>query len=101
MAEQILPKGIRFFNKNAKAPDFVIGTLIVTPDDLNAFCIDNPELMTDYNGSKQLKLQVLKSKDGNLYAAVDTWKPDQATAAPASHQGFASEVLPETGDLPF
>jgi len=100
MADQILPKGLRFFNKNDKAPDFVIGTLIVTPDDLNAFCIDNAALLTDYKGTKQLKLQVLKSKDGNLYCAVDTWKPASDPTQSAPLPGKAPE-LPDTCDLPF
>lgn len=72
MAETILPQGIRFFNKKAAQPDFVIGSLVITLDDLQAFCIDKPDLMTEYNGKKQLRLQVLKSKEGNLYASVDT-----------------------------
>jgi hypothetical protein len=75
MADQILPEGIRFFPKNDKAPDFVIGTLVVTLDDLAAFFANRPELLTEYKDKKQLKLQLLKSKDGKLYAAVDTFKP--------------------------
>ena len=96
MAEQILPKGLRFFNKNPNAPDFVIGALVVTMNDLFTFCKENPTLLTEYNGQKQLKLQVLKSKEGNLYAAVDTFKPNtQAVAAPAETK------LPDTNDLQF
>lgn len=98
MAEQILPKGVRLFNKHQNAPDFVIGSLVITPDDLNAFCIDNPGLMSEYNGAKQIRLQVLRSKDGNLYCAVDTYK----AAAPAPQGPMPATVLPETGsDLPF
>lgn len=100
MADQILPKGLRFFNKNDKAPDFVIGTLVVTPDDLNAFCIDNPTLMTEYNGAKQLKLQVLRSKAGHLYCAVDTYKG--ATDGPVEPlKGPVTELPETTSDLPF
>lgn len=99
MADQILPQGVRFFNKNAKAPDFVIGTLVITPDDLNAFCIDNEKLMTEFNGKKQLRMQVLRSKEGNLYAAVDTWKPEVNTP---SQTGFnTAEALPDDSNLPF
>jgi len=101
MADQILPQGVRFFNKKATQPDFVIGALVITPDDLNAFCIDNAGLMTEYNGKKQLRLQVLKSKDGNLYASVDTWKPDGTAPAVSNPlQGPANDV-PSTSDLPF
>ena len=104
MADQILPKGLRMFNKHEKAPDFVIGTLVVTPDDLNAFCIDNETLMTEYNGSKQLKVQILRSKDGELYCAVDTYKPG-IQAAPAHAPGPMDKpaaALPEDDNsLPF
>jgi hypothetical protein len=96
MADQILPQGIRFFNKKPTQPDFVIGALVITLDDLQAFCIDKPELMTEYNGKKQLRLQVLKSKEGNLYASVDTWRPAETTGSLP-----ASNPLPNTDSLPF
>lgn len=96
MADQILPKGVRLFNKHQNAPDFVIGSLIIVPNELVAWLKDQPELMTDYNGTKQVKLQILRSAAGNLYAAVDQFKAtgSQAKAEPAVE-------LPETGDLPF
>ena len=97
MADQILPQGVRFFNKKPTQPDFVIGALVITLDDLQAFCIDKPELMSEYNGKKQLRLQVLKSKDGNLYASVDTWKPDGASTGSLP----AVKKVEEINDLPF
>jgi len=96
MADQILPQGLRFFNKKPTQPDFVIGALVITLDDLQAFCIDKPELMTEYNGKKQLRLQLLKSKDGNLYASVDTWKPAETTGSLP-----AAKAAEEINDLPF
>ena len=102
MADQILPKGIRFFNKHQNAPDFVIGTAVITLNDLVTFCKENESLLSEYNGQKQIRLQVLKSKDGNLYCAVDTYKNTQAAPpAPASQQGFPVEELPDNSDLPF
>jgi hypothetical protein len=94
-----LVSGIRYFHKNDKQPEWVLGELIITPDDLNAFCIDNPGLMTEYNGNKQLKLQILKSKDGKPYLKVNTWQP--AAPAPASQQGFATEEVEDISQLPF
>lgn len=99
MAEEILPEGLRFFNKHEKAPDFVVGTLVVTMNDLYEFCKKHPELVTEYQGKKQLKLQVLKSGKGNLYAKVDTWKPD-AQAAPSAGLPPSAEAE-DTSDLPF
>ncbi len=97
MADQILPKGIRLFNKHQNAPDFVIGTLVITPNDLVAWLKEQPELMTEYNGAKQIRLQVLKSKDGNLYAAVDTYKA--ATTPAAAPQD--APAIEDTSALPF
>ena len=102
MADQILPKGIRFFNKHQNAPDFVIGTAVITLNEFVAFCKENESLLSEYNGQKQIRLQVLKSKDGNLYCAVDTYKNTQdAAPAPASQQGFPVEPADAIDDLPF
>lgn len=97
MADEVLPEGLRFFNKKENQPDFVIGSLVITMNDLFAFCKAHPELITEYQGKKQLKLQVLKSGKGNLYAKVDTWKPaEQPTQA-----SMPAPELPDNGDLPF
>jgi hypothetical protein len=90
MADKIFPEGIKFFAKSDKAPDFVVGTMVITPAELVQFIKDNASLLVDYNGTKQLKLQVLKSQKGGLYAQVDTWKPSARSAAVA-----------DDSDLPF
>ncbi len=72
MSETIYPKGIRLFNKHEKQPDFVIGSLVVTLNELVQYCKDNPELLTEYNGQKQLKLQIIRTKKGDLSCSVDT-----------------------------
>ncbi len=100
MADQILPKGLRFFPKGQNAPDFVLGTMVITMNDLFAFCKENETLVTEYNGAKQLKLQLLKSKEGKLYAAVDTFKPTpQGTSQQAPLTSTKPPVLDES--LPF
>ena len=98
MADQILLKGIRLFKKKDTQPDFVLATGVITPDDLNSFCIDNAALMTEYNGQKQLRIQLLRSKDGNPYISVDTWKPSVQTP----QHGF-NDSIPDDGleKLPF
>jgi len=98
MADEVLPEGLRFFNKKENQPDFVIGALVVTMNDLFAFCKAHPELVSEYQGKKQLKLQVLKSSKGNLYAKVDTWKPD---AAPVPANQPAAPAIEDTSSLPF
>jgi len=96
MSENKLPEGIRYFEKHANAPDFVIDSLVITIDDFNAFVENNPDLLTEYNGKKQLKLQRLKSKQGKIYLSVDTFKPQAREAAPQGN--YLNE--PPT-DLPF
>jgi hypothetical protein len=101
MADQILPKGIRMFNKHSNAPDFVVGTLVITPNELVTWLKEQPELLSDYNGAKQIRLQVKKSKDGNLYCDVDTYKKDTAPAVANNLANAPVTELPDTQDLPF
>lgn len=83
MADKVFANGLRFFPKHEKAPDWVLGTLVITPNDLVTWLKDNPQYLTDYKGAKQLKIQIAKSQNGGINGSVDTWKPDgkQATAA--------------------
>lgn len=83
MAENTLLKGIRLFKKKDSQPDFVLATGVITLNELVTFAKENLELLTEYNGQKQLKFQLLKSKDGNPYMAVDNWKPTTQPAAGA------------------
>ena len=80
MAEKIYPSGLRTFPKNEKAPDFVLGTLLITPNELFAWLKENENLLTDYKGSKQLKLQILNGNKG-IYFVVDTFKPTGGVVA--------------------
>lgn len=77
MSETIYPEGVMVFSPRDKSPDFVVGSLVITPNDLIAWLKSKPELLTEYKGKKQIKLQILKGKKG-LYASVDTYKPKEA-----------------------
>jgi len=97
MADEKLLEGVRFFDKKENQPDFVIGSGVITLDDIYAFSKSNPELITEYQGKKQIKFQLLRSKAGNLYAKVDTWKPAEQPAG-----NMAAPSLPEPDQtLPF
>jgi len=76
MSDVKFVEGLRLFNKHEKAPDFVIGSLVITIDDLVKFAKDNPSVLTNYKGKDQLKLQLQKSKQGNLIAVIDTYKKE-------------------------
>lgn len=86
----IYPKGVMLFDKHEKAPDFVVGTLVITPNDLIEWLKENSSLLTEYNQKKQLKLQIKKGNKG-LYAEVDTWQP-------SGKQSISPDV---NTDLPF
>jgi len=91
-------KGIRLFPKKDSQPDFVIASGVLTPDDLNAFLIDNKEHESEYQGAKQFRIQVLKGKEGGgPYIVLDTYK---AAAAPTQGPQEAPAIQ-ETNDLPF
>ena len=94
MADQTLLKGIRLFAPKASQPDFVLASGVITLNELFTFAKENPELITEYNGEKQLKLQLLKSKDGKPYIVVDTWKPQQ-------QQPEAETKIEDAIGLPF
>jgi len=104
MAETIFPKGIRVFKPRDNAPDFVLGSVVISLNELVQFGKDNPDLLTDYNGTEQLKLNALKSKDGAFYFAVDTWKPSKNSEQVKSGKQQVMDNQPpppETDDLPF
>ena len=73
MTDKIYPKGLIIFKPHDNAPDFVKGSLVITPNDLVEFCKENLALMTEYNGKKQLRCQLLEGRDG-LYLQVDTYR---------------------------
>jgi hypothetical protein len=98
MATQPLAKGVRFFDKHANSPDFVIGTIVLTLDDIKEMFNENQEFVTEYNGKQQLRLQQLKSKDGKIYLSIDTYKKDGKQSA----GGYTpAEVVDDGSGLPF
>jgi hypothetical protein len=98
MAENKLLQGIRLFKKKDSQPDFVLATGVITLNELITFAKENPDLLTDYNGQKQLKFQLLKSKDGNPYMVVDNWKPTPQAQVQHVSQPVKVESI---NDLPF
>lgn len=67
---KIYPKGITFFPKKENAPTWVVGTIIITPAQLEQWVRENASILTDSEKyGKQLKLQVT---DKGLQ--VDTWQ---------------------------
>ena len=70
------PKGVRVFAPKENAPSFVKGQIIISPNELFTWLKENPDVLTDYKGAKQLKLSITERKDGSGWnTLVDTYKP--------------------------
>ena len=70
------PKGIRIFSPKPTAPPFIKGQIIITPKELFEWLKAEPDVLTDYKDTKQLKLTIMEKKDGTgLNVVVDTYKP--------------------------
>jgi len=82
--EKVLPEGVRVFPKHPNAPDFVLASVVITMNDLFEFCKKNPQLISEYQGKKQIKLQLLKSREGKPYMVVDNYqRPSEQDASPS------------------
>lgn len=98
MAEKVYVEGFRGFKAHEKAPEFVLGTLIITPREFVEFLKKKEivDLFTEYEGKKQLKINVLRSKNGGLSFDVDTYKKGVAPVTEAK-----PEIPEPNDDLPF
>ncbi len=94
MSDTIYTEGLRIFAPRNEAPDFVKGTIIITPNELFKFFKDQEQHKTEYNGETQFKLQLLEGRNG-LYTTLDTYKPEK-------NETNTKDVQPDQGDeLPF
>lgn len=89
------PSGIYFNNPYYNAPDFVIGKISIKSNEfLEWFNSEAP------NEKGYVYLDVLKSKDGKPYCAVNDFVPKEIYKA--SQPGFSTKVTGDDGeDLPF
>lgn len=113
MAATIKAKGIITFNPHERAPQFVLGTIAISLNQLNEWVKgDGKEYITDYKGEPQLKLQVTSLKEGRgIIVSVDTYRKDnsgvtESTAQPVNERGkkeepFNGNSSDDDGSLPF
>ena len=73
--EKIKPEGIFAFPKKTNSPEFVLGTAVIDIEKFQDWIENHQGYLTEYQGKSQLKLQILRSKEGSVYFQVDTWKP--------------------------
>ena len=79
--EKIYPKGMMTFAPRGNAPDFVLGALVITPNDLYEWLKTQEEHSSEYNGKKQFRFQILEGKEDenglkSPYLVLDTFKPN-------------------------
>ncbi len=99
MADKVFAKGIRTFAKKDSQPDFVLGEMVITPNELFTWLNgEGAQYLTEYKDTKQLKLQVTKNRGGGLMLAVNTYKPQQ-TQQQAPHR--QNDNFDDSENLPF
>ena len=91
--ETIYAEGLRFFNPRETAPEFVKGEVIVNLKEFFDFVSKQKEYYSEYQGNKQLKLNMLSGKNG-MYFTVDTFKPTPKGQATQKVEVSAAADLP-------
>ena len=100
--EKKFPDGFWFNKPQATAPDYVIGGIKVDIDLFTKYMKENRD--GDY-----MRFNVKKSKTGNIYIEVDTWKPSDSRPASVEKGETKSALDPalkqpeeiNPNDIPF
>lgn len=102
MAEKIKVGGLMAFKKHDKAPSFVKGSLVITIEDFKKFVNENQNYLRDYNGKKQLRIQVTEGNYGLEYS-VDTYglNPQPANNPYKVVEGKGTPLEDNPDDLQF
>lgn len=79
MSDKKFIKGIRAFKPKV---DFIKAELVISLNELVQFCKENPDMLTEYNGVKQLKIQVKETKDGKVYVDLNNYQPKEKSDLP-------------------
>lgn len=74
MAEKIYPKGIRAFSPRTGAPDFVKGSIVISPAEFRQWMNEiGNDYLRDYKGVEQITLDLVEGSKG-LSLSVNTYK---------------------------
>lgn len=92
----IFVEGLNVFTPNENAPDFVKASMVLNKEKLITWLQNNKQYLSDGKYGEELRLQIKESKQGKLYASVDTYKPK--TNATVEDKLIALET---ESDLPF
>ena len=70
MSDIVFADGIFFNERRDNAPDYVLGSISIKPEELSKWLGSQK---TDAKG--YVRLQIKRSKNGKPYVALDSWKP--------------------------
>lgn len=70
MTEKKFAEGFYFNKKRDQAPEFVLGSVSLIPDKFIAWLGAQEKDDKGY-----VRLSILQSREGKIYAEVDTWRP--------------------------
>jgi hypothetical protein len=85
MEEKNFVEGLSFYEPREGAPDFIVGRIYIVVGSLRKW------LEANNTNSGGINIDVKRSKKGNVYCELNTWKP----AAP---QSMLEEATIEAGD---
>lgn len=105
MSNQIFADGVNIFAPKDNAPEFIKGQLVIDLKALSAWVASNDNYITkDSKGNSVLRLDIKTSKQGKLYASVNTYQPDgNKVIAQAAREKVNSPMddMDDDGSLPF
>ena len=87
--------GIYFNEPHERAPDFVLGSLSIKPEE---FLIWLSQQAVNEKG--YVRLKVNRSKNGKVYVALDDWKPENKPAPPPGVPSGYEGVSPGAPNVP-
>lgn len=86
MPEKEFPEGFRIYPPREAAPDYVLGDVVI---DVQKFT----QYMRAKHADGEVRLTLKRSRSGNVYAELNTWRPNQQTYQP-------QQALPPPPPLP-
>jgi len=113
--EKVYADGLRTFARNANAPTWILGQLVIDLNEFVSWANSHPEYQSEYKGKKQLRMDISTCKDGRPSLYVNTFGLGRATdetgipmsdlekSAPpigSSNRPSVKDEIP-SGDLPF
>ena len=100
--QSIMPQGIKTFNRHEKAPETVLGSMIMSIDEFIQWIKsdDVKKHYSQYDGKNQLKFDIKTGKYG-VFLTLNTYKPNGQQVNTTIIQSTSSDLPEATDDLPF